>query len=1208
MVRVLHYIAFCLVLMITPQVLSKSLFVSPDGDDGNPGTFGSPKRSIQAAAGFLNAGDTLYLLEGLYHEELNIQNLKGTIASPVVFKAYKDDIAVIDGTVDLDDITPPGASWELATDSFPGTTHIYKLQVEEDIWQLFVRQPERMSVPNAVGGELADYRMQVVARWPNAGTNPCDPLQRQEGSTEAAPNTWWSFTTTWGFASHPETNHSQFVNVPTRFNLAGTGKSFKGGTAIVSAIRQGPANIPVNILEHQAGSDLVIHSGLDENYGIYSYPSDHGPSFVIQHLQALDKPGEWYYDVSTKTVYLWPEDNGNPNGMSIRGKTQTYGIDLYNCEHIVFDGIGLFGTSMKLDAEYISFTNGAISYPDMPKTLLGIYGIEVPAIDARQCWYFTMRNTIVEYSQYHLIEVKNVGSVFDNNYFHHLGMMGYGASGCFLNVNTFTNNTIETVGNRAAVKCNSSPESGRNQSWNILDGWGFLYANDGVGFQTNQGGSRNSMRAYNWFIRSNKPGHRYDGPDEGFPGQPTLGFSHHLVGLRTKSISTNIKGDYNQVYNYLGIQSTSEHGDIAIRFNVETGEGNAHTIMRNCAADGINIGKWDPLPCIHSNNWDASKLGGSMLEYHPAADFLDFRPKAGAPMLNAGYEVPGVTDGFLGSAPDIGAYEWGDDTYWIPGYRGSSTDMPIPFDGAEDLPLDRDVMFRHAYMSDRAIVYFGTSKDAVRNASQASAKDPVSADVYSGDVVKIPLDSGRNIVTPTMIMGNPNNYDPAPYLLVDDPLTVLAPITTYYWRADAISEEGETTAGDVWRFSTGDLDLLVQFKVYEKQDGVVKPSYEAKAEVTNNILSTDSSGLTYGARLDQGHYSYRFHKKGFLPVEGSFFLRSDTIISDTIEYTNYDVTITIFDVDMNDPVPGASVDFGDMQAEADSSGSVQFSDIDYGYYRISATANDFLIPEAMEVEVYSDTAIHFYMTKDYRSGKLSILDKLDDSPIYRALVSTPQGEAGLTNENGEVSLEKIPSGWWIFTVEHPDYVTLHDSLFITQDTVTATLRLGQSKANVTLVISDNEGPVQNAAIRFDTWSVLSSAEGMAWFYFIPAQKAYSYTVETDTHVPVSDTFFLAKDTTINLILSIVSTKDSPFGAAFYTYPNPVADKLTIEFSESSGELSLMYADGKIVLADKLYSGTASLDVSNFASGTYYLRLKTPYSVYTRKVFIQNGNL
>ena len=372
-------------ITISCPAISQNIYVSPDGENSNAGTLNSPKKNIQAAATQLKGGDTLFLREGSYHEEVYLENLRGSASSPVVFKAYRDEHPIVDGTIDLEDIKSAGASWELATDAFPGTNNIFRMQLYEDIWQLFVKQPELMHVPNAVGGELAGFRMQVIARWPNGRTNPCDPLRRQAGSTEAAVNTWWSFNTTWAFASSPETNYTTIKNVPTRFNLAGTGKSFQGGTAILSIIKQGPANIPVDILKHEAGSDLFTHSGVSPSHEMYTYPSTHGPSYIVQHLQALDAPGEWYYDAESKTVYLWPEDSGDPNGREIRGKSQTYAFDLDDCEYIEFNGLGLFATSLKLDGDHISFVNGAISYPDMPKTLLGIYGHEVPAIEASQC-------------------------------------------------------------------------------------------------------------------------------------------------------------------------------------------------------------------------------------------------------------------------------------------------------------------------------------------------------------------------------------------------------------------------------------------------------------------------------------------------------------------------------------------------------------------------------------------------------------------------------------------------------------------------------------------------------------------------------------------------------------------------------------------------------------------------------------------------------
>lgn len=228
--------AICVLVLLCFQgiLLSQNIYVSPTGDDGSPGSLNSPKRTIQASIDELQAGDTLYFRAGTYHEEVSMVNMKGSSSKPIVFKSYMDEVAIIDGTIDLEKIKTAGSRWELATDDFPGTTNIYKLTLEEDIWQLFVKQPELMNAPNAVGGELADYRMQVVARWPNGITHPCDSLQRQANGTSAVVNTWWSFNTTWAFASDPLTTHTEIYNNSSRFNLAATGKSFEGGTAILS--------------------------------------------------------------------------------------------------------------------------------------------------------------------------------------------------------------------------------------------------------------------------------------------------------------------------------------------------------------------------------------------------------------------------------------------------------------------------------------------------------------------------------------------------------------------------------------------------------------------------------------------------------------------------------------------------------------------------------------------------------------------------------------------------------------------------------------------------------------------------------------------------------------------------------------------------------------------------------------------------------------
>jgi hypothetical protein len=61
--------------------------------------------------------------------------------------------------------------------------------------------------------------------------------------------------------------------------------------------------------------------------------------------------------------------------------------------------------------------------------------------------------------------------------------------------------------------------------------------------------------------------------------------------------------------------------------------------------------------------------------YSPAE--LDFRLRPGAPAVDAGVELPTITDGFTGKGPDLGAYELGSD---VPHYgpRSQPSGSPVP--------------------------------------------------------------------------------------------------------------------------------------------------------------------------------------------------------------------------------------------------------------------------------------------------------------------------------------------------------------------------------------------------------------------------------------------------------------------------------------------------------------------------------------------------
>ena len=100
----------------------------------------------------------------------------------------------------------------------------------------------------------------------------------------------------------------------------------------------------------------------------------------------------------------------------------------------------------------------------------------------------------------------------------------------------------------------------------------------------------------------------------------------------------------------------------------------------------------------------------------------DFRPRKGSIFIDAGKVIEGINDGqdenfyhastysnqnrkYVGNAPDIGPYEYGDSVYWIPGFRTEYPSIPIPKNGAKNVSLEYGLAWNYPWKED----YSGTS-------------------------------------------------------------------------------------------------------------------------------------------------------------------------------------------------------------------------------------------------------------------------------------------------------------------------------------------------------------------------------------------------------------------------------------------------------------------------------------------------------------------
>ncbi|MEC1982212.1 DUF1565 domain-containing protein, partial [Bacillus cereus] len=78
-------------------------YVSPTGNDLNPGTLDQPFATIQKAANVAKEGSTIYIRGGVYNQKVRVAR-SGASGAPITFQNYQDEKVILDGSkVKLED-------------------------------------------------------------------------------------------------------------------------------------------------------------------------------------------------------------------------------------------------------------------------------------------------------------------------------------------------------------------------------------------------------------------------------------------------------------------------------------------------------------------------------------------------------------------------------------------------------------------------------------------------------------------------------------------------------------------------------------------------------------------------------------------------------------------------------------------------------------------------------------------------------------------------------------------------------------------------------------------------------------------------------------------------------------------------------------------------------------------------------------------------
>ena len=118
---------------------------SSGGSNSNVGSISSPWETIAYAISQLSPSETLFIREGVYYEDILIDDLQGIEGGIISIEGYPNESITIDGTIEINN-----SDWQ-PLDNVSGAYYIYQA---ENITQLFV-----------------DEQQMVNARWPNAQFN-----------------------------------------------------------------------------------------------------------------------------------------------------------------------------------------------------------------------------------------------------------------------------------------------------------------------------------------------------------------------------------------------------------------------------------------------------------------------------------------------------------------------------------------------------------------------------------------------------------------------------------------------------------------------------------------------------------------------------------------------------------------------------------------------------------------------------------------------------------------------------------------------------------------------------------------------------------------------------------------------------------------------------------------------------------------------------
>jgi len=632
----------------------------------------NPFRTIQRAASVMKPGSVCKIRQGIYRETVR-PVYTGASGAPLVFEAYNSEAVYISGADPVTGWTQHSGSIYKAVS--PGSLGKYNDQL------------------------LVDGKMAWVARCPNV-EEPYNP-HRYCG---------YCFMGAWNFA--PFRQGHEPIALPTVFcfNINGSQLpccDFSQGKLVdfsitdewpqTNPIPPGLLNRPADFFKgglltcrnyYIASHAFITGSASQAAKTVFNAQTAHdgardgtGAGWISHLLSLLDSPNEWYRDSASNTLYLWAPDGGDPGHHLVEAKRRLLGFDLAGKQYVQLRDIRFIATAARLEDASNCVLDGCqwkyLSHYDLMWSGSwwengAIYRSPFDPSDGHAGVFVSGTRNVIK----NCLAAGSAGSGFivtgtyntitnciirDCNY-----AATYNAGIMLLKRdpadpedalgNVFSHNNLSFC-SRANIQVASASTPRSPQERNRVE-----YNDIGTSsYATTESGSINMLASakveihHNWFHGVAGFSAASTSAASDYGGRNTI--IHHNVFWQGKCIPSTV-GEF-ACSRWTFDWDDSGGVDGAACFN--------NTLVDSSAPSHRDWDTWItpqgvPWPCTRSpffqNNLRANSNPAPWLFTDPSN--RDYSLRTGSPAIDKGVVIPSWVETFKGTAPDLGAYEFGE--------------------------------------------------------------------------------------------------------------------------------------------------------------------------------------------------------------------------------------------------------------------------------------------------------------------------------------------------------------------------------------------------------------------------------------------------------------------------------------------------------------------------------------------------------------------